>query len=92
MPLWYSEPQHCCEKIVNFPERLSKEICDKDNQAADQEEDVNLPKEEHEAGKIANASIPFIEGLSQEVRTIAASIRGREHFLHNELRSVSRFG
>ena len=69
--MWYSEPQHCCEKIVKFPERLSKEICDKDNQAADQEDDVKLPKEEHEAGKIANASIPLIEGLSQEVRRIA---------------------
>ena len=54
-----------------FPEQLSKGICGKDNQAGDQEEDVKLPKQEHEAGKIANASIPFIEGLSQEVRRIA---------------------
>ena len=68
MPSWYSEPQHCCEKIVKFPERLSKEICDKDNQAADQEDDVKLPKEEHEAEKIADASI---FPLSKEVRRIA---------------------
>ena len=45
---------------------------------------VKLPKEEHEAGKIANASIPFIE----EVRRIAqASGVESTGFLHNELRS-----
>ena len=92
MPSWYSEAQHCCEKIVKFPELLSKGICNKDNQAADQEEDVKLPKEEHEARKIANASIPFIEGLTKpRSKKDRPSIRSREHFLRNELRSVSRF-
>ena len=32
---------------------------------------VKLPKEDEKAEKMVNASIPFIEGLSQEVRRIA---------------------
>ena len=54
---------------------------------------VKLPKEEHGAGKIANASIPFIEGLSQEVRRIAQAAEVESTFCATTLptlKSVSR--
>ena len=45
---------------------------------------VKLPKEEHEAEKIANASIPFIEGSKKDSPTS----RSREYFLRNFVTSL----
>ena len=50
---------------------------------------VKLPKEDEKAEKMVNASIPFIEGLSQEVRRIAQAAGVKCTFrTANTLRSV----
>ena len=50
---------------------------------------VKLPKEDEKAEKMVNASIPFIEGLSQEVRRIAPAAGVKCTFqTANTLRSV----
>ena len=50
---------------------------------------VKLPKENEKAEKMVNASIPFIEGLSQEVRRIAQAAGVKCTFrTANTLRSV----
>ena len=65
MPSWYSEPQHCWQKIVKFPNQLlSKRVCEKTSkQPIRKRKSVKLPKKEDKAGKMANASITFIEDI-----------------------------